>query len=257
MLFLYFIVALLGVSFGSFLNAIVWRLHTHNKITERSKCPHCLKQIAWYDNIPLFSFLLLRSRCRMCKEKISWQYPLVELWMGIVFVFVVWFEWSVVGMVFPIVVLHWFVMWVLSFIFVYDLIYMEVVDSITLGSAVILFFIGGYVVWGGEWFPLLIGACLGGLFFLLQYILSKGRWVGGGDIRIGILMGVILGWKLLLLALWIAYVVGAIISVGLLVSKKKTMKSQVPFGVFLTSATFVVMVWGERILSWYLSFLSF
>jgi len=99
---------------------------------------------------------------------------------------------------------------------------------------------------------MLIGAAIGGGFFLAQFILSRGKWIGGGDIRLGVFMGVILGWQLTLVALFLAYIVGAIISVGLIAAKKKTLASKVPFGTYLTVTTFVSMFWGSQILNWYI-----
>ncbi|MBI2436673.1 MAG: prepilin peptidase [Candidatus Magasanikbacteria bacterium] len=224
----YILIFIAGLCLGSFLNALEWRIY--NKISlfdARSKCSQCGTQLKWYDNIPLLSFVQLRGKCRACKKHISWQYPLVELSI---------------------------VVWILSFIFIYDFKYQEVLDAMAFIPAILIFVIK-FAVFGVSWQDMAIGAVIGSGFFLLQYLVSKGKWVGGGDIRIGLLMGVILGWDLLLLALWIAYIVGAIVSVILLVVKKKNMKSQIAFGTFLSVATLVVMVWGEGILSFYLSFL--
>lgn len=252
-----FISALLGLSFGSFLNSLEWRLKQGRSVfKERSICPSCTSPVRWYDNIPFFSFIILGRRCRDCKVKLSWQYPLVELWMGFIFVFIFWFEWRITGIFSLVILLNWFIVWVLTFIFIYDLKYKEVVDSITLGAAAIVFIFGGFLFWN-EWTSMLIGAIVGAGFFFLQFLVSKGKWVGGGDIRIGMLMGVILGWKLLLVALWIAYIIGAITGVGLLISKKKGMKSEVAFGTFLSLATLITMLFGENIIGWYLSLLSF
>jgi len=244
--------ALFGLSFGSFLNSFEWRLKQGRSVLkERSMCPSCGMPVRWYDNIPVISFVILGGRCRDCQVKFSWQYLAVELWMGLVFVFIFWFEFNAVQYFSPVIFLQWFIVWVLTFIFIYDLKYMEVVDSVTLGAAGIIFILGGFVFWN-NFTSMLIGVAIGAGFFLLQFVISKGKWVGGGDIRIGLLMGVILGWELLLVALWIAYVIGAIVGVGLLITKKKGMKSEVAFGTFLTVATFFTMFWGEPIIDWYL-----
>jgi len=127
---------------------------------------------------------------------------------------------------------------------------MEVSDSITLGSAGILFVLSLFL--NTSWLSMLLGAVIGGGFFLLQFVVSKGKWIGGGDIRIGILMGILLGWKLLLLALWLAYIIGGIFSIILVLTKKKGMKTEVAFGTYLSVATFVTMFFGSQILNWYL-----
>ena len=105
------------------------------------------------------------------------------------------------------------------------------------------------------WF--LVSALIAGGFFLLQFLVSKGKWIGGGDIRLGILMGLMLGWPNVLVALFLSYILGSIIGIILILSKKATMKSQIPFGTFLTASTFIALLWGEWILNKYLSLTLF
>ncbi|MBU2260243.1 prepilin peptidase, partial [Patescibacteria group bacterium] len=93
---------------------------------------------------------------------------------------------------------------------------------------------------------------IGAGFFLLQFVISKGRWIGGGDIRLGLLMGFTLGYPVILLAMILAYFIGSIISIGLVASGKKSWDSQVPFGVFLTVSTIATLFFGQEIMSWYL-----
>ncbi|EKE07693.1 MAG: hypothetical protein ACD_18C00004G0005 [uncultured bacterium] len=246
---LYFLLFVFGLIFGSFLNALEWRLYKKKSLWTRSECPNCHKQINWYDNIPVLSFLLLKTKCRNCKEKISWQYPAVELVMGLLFVFVLFYYFSFADFSILSIIRDCLVIFVLAFVFVYDFKYMEVSDSVTLGSSLLFFLISLFL--GASWLSMIIGAVVGASFFLLQFIVSKGKWVGGGDIRIGFLMGILLGWKLLLLALWLAYIIGGFISIFLVLSKKKGMKNEVAFGTYLTVATFITMFFGTHILEWY------
>ncbi len=246
-IFIYTISFLLAVCLGSFLNALEWRIK--NKISllaPRSQCPKCGQQLKWFENIPLISFIFLKGKCSGCKQRISIQYPLVELWLGLVGIFLLYFY----NFDLFLIARDFFIIFILTFVFIYDFKYMEVLDSFTLLPAVALYLLM-LLTTPAWWLNLLMGAIIGGGFFLLQFVLSKGKWVGGGDIRIGVLLGVILGFKLLILALWIAYVLGAIVSVILVLKKKKQMQSPVPFGVFLTLATVVVMFWGGGILEWY------
>lgn len=251
----YIFIFIFGICLGSFLNALEWRMrHKISLLDARSKCPRCKAQLKWYDNIPLVSFLVLGGKCRACREKISWQYPLVEIIMGIFFVLpflsVSFPNWEIWLWIF----FQWLTYFCLVFIFVYDLKYQEVLDSMTLIPAILIFLVN-YIIFGISWQSMLLGAGIGAGFFLLQFIVSKGKWIGGGDIRIGLLMGVVLGWKLLLVALWIAYVIGAVVSIGLVIAKKKQMSSKMAFGTFLSVATFVVLVYGEGILAWYIKLL--
>lgn len=255
---MYFFIFLVGLSFGSFLNAWVYRVRENMKIcNDRSICPVCHTHLKWYDNIPLVSFfILLKGKCRKCKVDIHWQYPVVEFVVGVLFVLVAYLHNFHLNYVLtPELLRDFVIVFLLTFIFIYDFKYQEVLDRVTLLPALILFFVFGTMQWL-SWYDMGLGILIGGGFFLVQYIVSRGKWIGGGDIRLGVLMGVILGWQNAILALFIAYVVGAIVGVYLLSKKKKGWKSEVPFGTFLAVATFVAMFWGSEIVSWYLSLLS-
>ena len=102
---------------------------------------------------------------------------------------------------------------------------------------------------------MLIGAIIGSGFFFLQYIISKGKWIGGGDVRLGFLMGIILGWPNILFGLFMSYILGAIAGLFLIIKNKRNIKSEVPFGTYLTLGTFIAMFWGEKIVGWYLGLL--
>lgn len=246
-LFLLFIFGL-GVILGSFLNAMIWRTCVGmSAMKGRSQCTHCNAQLRAFELIPVFSFLLQRGRCRHCLEHISWQYPLVELSTGLLFVL----TYTVFQPDMIAVLFGWFVVAVLMFIFVYDLRYQLILDRISL-PAIAIVFIYQLIRDPAAWWVYLLGLVIGGGFFLLQFVVSKGKWIGGGDIRLGALMGVILGWKLVLVALMIAYVVGAAVSLILVAMKKKSMASTTPFGTYLTFATLVTLYWGEELLDWYL-----
>ncbi|PIZ96306.1 MAG: hypothetical protein COX80_01585 [Candidatus Magasanikbacteria bacterium CG_4_10_14_0_2_um_filter_33_14] len=245
----YILFFIIGLVLGSFLNALEWRLYNKRSLMERSECPHCHKQIKWYDNVPLVSYILLRGKCRECKNKISLQYPIVEFVMALLFVFVFFYYSSFATFSLFSIIRDCLVLFVLTFIFVYDTKHLEVSDAVTLGASLLFFIVS--LFFGANWFDMTLGALIGAGFFLLQFVISKGKWVGGGDIRIGLLMGILLGWKLTILALWIAYVVGGIFSIILVLMKKKGMKTEVAFGTYLTVATFIAMFWGTQILNWY------
>ncbi len=246
-----------GLVTGSFLNACLWRTRENLSIVRgRSICPHCRHQLAWFDNIPLFSFfILLRGKCRYCRAPISWQYPLVELATGLLFLLVAGRYQGNDIFITPEMVRDWLIICFLIFIFVYDLKHQEILDRATLFPAIIfyLFFIS--MRWE-SWDNLLLAAVVGGGFFFVQYFISQSKWIGGGDIRLGIFMGVLLGWPKIVLALALAYVVGALASVFLIWTKKSTLKSETPFGTYLVFATFIAMYWGEGIIQWYLGLLK-
>ena len=98
---------------------------------------------------------------------------------------------------------------------------------------------------------LLFSGIIGGSFFLLQFLISGGKWIGGGDIRLGLLIGLALGWPGVLVAIFLAYLIGSVVGLALIISGRKQWSSQIPLGVFLSAATVITMFWGEKILAWY------
>ncbi|KKQ27440.1 MAG: Type 4 prepilin-like protein leader peptide-processing enzyme [Candidatus Magasanikbacteria bacterium GW2011_GWC2_37_14] len=242
---------IIGLCFGSFLNALVYRIHEKKSLWTRSACPNCQKEIIWYDNIPVFSFLFLKGKCRNCHNKISWQYPLVELALGILFLVPTLFISYPDLKILISLLVQWLIIFDLAFIFLYDYKYQEILD-LSIWPLVIFLFDFNYFFEVFSIVNMLIAVAIGGGFFLLQYLISRGRWIGGGDIILGVLMGVILGWPNILLALFIAYILGGIVGVILLLLKKKQANSEIPFGTFLVIGTLVAMWWGNRIVEWYL-----
>lgn len=261
-----------GLIIGSFLNCLIWRLHEREGMGNRSYCPKCRKQISWYDNIPVLSFILLGGKCRHCKKKISLQYPVVELATGILFLMaflnneseMMNNELSVFPAVnsLPTIILNskfliltlkdWFIIAVMVVIFIYDLRWSLILDKVTLPACLVVFILN--LALGVNWLNLIVSAAIGGSFFLIQFLVSKGKWIGGGDIRLGFLMGFSLGYpSLLIVAILAAYFIGSVVSLSLVMFKKKKWNSEIPFGVFLSSATVLTVFWGDMIVNWYLS----
>lgn len=251
-----FFVFVLGLIFGSFLNAIIYRLHIGQSfIKGRSRCPDCQHQLATKDLIPIASWLSLGGRCRYCKKPISWQYPLVELVTGLAFVtaFLVADLGSLQGILFDLQLSAWLIYSLfLIVIFVYDYKHYIILDQVVLPAVIIAFIFNLFL--GFVWWQMLLAAIVASGFFWLQYIVSKGRWIGGGDIKLGLLMGMILSWPYVLVALFLAYVSGSLAGIGLIMAGKKKLGSRLPFGTFLTLATFITMLYGQQLLDWYLGF---
>lgn len=252
----YFLVFLFGISIGSFLNVCIWRTWENISIVRgRSMCPNCHTPVVWYDNVPLLSFIFLRGKCRHCQKSISWQYPIIEFVTGLLFLFVAFWHNVQIPFLNLEMLRDWLIISFLIFVFVYDLKHQEILSIPIWFLSVILFIFSVPTGWN-SWQDMLIGAFIGGGFFFLQYIISRGRWIGGGDVRLGVLMGVILGWPNILFGLFISYILGAVCSLCLVAKNKKNMKSEVPFGIYLTMGIFITMFWGEKIVNWYLGFLS-
>ena len=252
--FLYPIIFLLGLSFGSFLNAWVWRTRENFRITTgRSMCIICRRQLSWYENIPVISFLVLGGKCRTCKNPIPRHFIMVEIITPLILLLVTWQNLSTFNFN-PVHFLRDIVFSILLItIFVYDYLYQEILSELVWVGSVAALFFNFYLDYNLT--SMLIGSLAAGGFFLLQFVISKGKWIGGGDVRLGLMMGLLLGWPVVFVALFIAYVTGALCSVFLLAAKKKTLMSATPFGTYLAIGTFVCLSWGEGIVRWYMGLL--
>ncbi len=248
-----------GLLFGSFMMVLIPRIYKQHSgiILGRSKCSHCHHQLKATDLIPLVSYLLLKGKCRYCQTKISAIYPIVEIVTALSF-FTVFSYFGPVFLntptaasilIFTLVIIHIFV---LLFTFFYDLLYYEISDAILI-PAIVIAFLQTFI--GTQIFPVtgdaLIGAAIPVSIFLIQILISSGKWLGLGDLRIGAYMGLLLGTYKTILALLITYMLGALVAIILLVTKKATKKTPIPFGPFLTIGTMVALFLGDIILNWY------
>ena len=235
-----------GLIIGSFLNCLIWRLHKKESLLGRSYCPKCKKQIAWYDNLPVLSFILLRGKCRQCGKKISWQYPTVELITAVLFIMAFLYNFESIKIK---LFRDWFLICIMIVVFIYDLRWYLILDIITLPAGLVILIFNLFL--GMSWQNLLLSGIIGGSFFLIQFVVSKGKWIGGGDIRLGWLIGLALGWPGLVAAIIISYFIGSIVGLGLIAAGKKKWGSEVPFGVFLAVGSVITLFWQEPILNWY------
>ena len=249
-----------GAIIGSFLKASADRFQqSRNVLRGRSCCPHCAHQLSWLDLFPIFSFLFLRGRCRYCHHKISWQYPFIELLTGTVLLLI----WLFIGDSI-LAIFYSFIGLILVFVSLIDFQYKIIPDKIVYpGIMIALFFNLFYSLFlGSSFFSMqsrfslgLLGAEIGFFFLAFLYFLTKGKGMGFGDVKLAILMGLILGWPNILLGLFLGFLFGAIIGVGLIIFRRKKMKSEIPFGPFLTGGMLVALLWGEEIINYYLSLL--
>lgn len=239
-----------GAASGSFLNVIICRLQTRESfIHGRSHCPHCRAKLHWHDLLPIVSFMCLGGHCRFCRKKISWRYLLIEAGTGLLFVGGGAIIADKFQLLIYLVAVSFFII-----LFVYDSETYIVPDSVSLPAIVIIFLLN--LAGGKDWVSLLAGAALGGGWFLAQFLLSRGRWVGGGDIRLGLLLGVLLGWPKVVLGLMIAYVGGSIIAVGLVLSRRAKFGSRLPFAAFLLPAGLITWLYGNQIWAVYINWLG-
>ncbi len=246
----------LGALFGSFLNVIVIRTHDDESWwSGRSHCPHSNHTLTWYELIPIVSYAIQGGKCRSCHTHISWQYPIVEVVTGSLFVL----AYLSFGLSLRMVLADG-ILWLLWGSFLSDLKYMELYEILTI-PAIVLSALYQFLYGGGTFLTNIAGIAFGGLFFFLQYFFTKGKGLGDGDIRLGLQMGALLGWPLVLVSIMLAYVGGSIISLILMGLKRISRKSMVPLGVFLIPATVVVFFNSSSIMryleySGYLSILG-
>lgn len=248
----YFFIFIIGLGIGSFLNSVIYRLDKKGTVLKgRSKCPKCRKKILWYDNIPLLSFFLLNGKCRNCRKKISWQYPLVEFSTAVIFLinsFVLIDKAELISFeLLPIINLlaSYVIVSLLIVIFVYDLKNYLILDKIVLPLAIFALVVNFL---NFSFINLVLAGIIGLSFFLIQFIISKGKWIGDGDIRLGLAMGLILGFPKVLVALFLAYFIGSIVAIILVTGTKRNFKSKVPFGPFLAIGTYLTMLFGDIII---------
>jgi leader peptidase (prepilin peptidase) / N-methyltransferase len=253
-LFFYLFVFIFGLVFGSFLNCLVYRLETGKSFLRgRSFCPNCLHLLSWRDLLPVFSFILLRGKCRYCRKAISLQYPLLETAAGLLFVLTVfYFSFDFLFSFFYLIFSCFLIV-----IFVYDLKHYIIPDRVIYPAIVLAFLyqlIEGTGSLAGIGRYSLFSAVGAAAFFLSVVLVSHGRWMGVGDIKLAFLMGLLLGWPNILVALFLAFFIGAVVGLGLMVSGQKGLKSEIPFGPFLVTGTFLALFWGSQLLSWYQAF---
>lgn len=246
-LIFYIFVFLFGLIAGSFLNCVVYRLEKKQSFLKgRSYCPKCKHKLSWQELFPVLSFIILKGKCKHCKKKISWQYPAVEIATGIIFLLIFNSFGLVQSFYFSLISC------LLIVIFLFDLKHYIIPDKVVFPAIgiVLLYqlafnfkFLTSNSLWAG------IGSLM---FFLFIFLVSSGRWMGFGDVKLSFLMGLFLGWPNISVALFLAFFLGAIIGVALIIFKDKSFKSEIPFGPFLITGTFIALLFGTQLIEWYL-----
>lgn len=257
--FIYLLVILLGLAVGSFLNVVILRFDDlKSVVSTRSHCMKCKKQIPWYDLVPFFSYLILRGKCRFCKKDISIQYPIIEAVTAIIFACIYWHFGITWSSLFILVISS-----ILIVIAAYDTLHLELPDILSyLGIIISIGFIFYKVAIAGEitvyqaYLPYIYGLLAGVGLMGILVILSRQKWMGAGDILVGSLMGLFLGFSNTLVALFFAFAIGAIFGLILIAMKKKGVKDVVPFAPFLVTGTFIALFFGTQILGFYLGSFS-
>lgn len=267
---------ILGIALGSFIKTLADRVLVQNSLMGRSRCPHCHHPLAVFDLIPLFSFVFLQGRCRYCHQKIDLEYLVVEVVTGVLVAYlfmssgpvVLFFSstasWWIPGLqlLFKI-----FLVGVLLTLGLTDLKKMLIPDKIVLPAIFItliyLLVLGGYsnnTIFPPAVLQMLIPYFLSGvliyLFFMAIILITRGQGMGGGDSKLGALIGLSLGFPLSLVALMLSFFLGAGVALILIALGKRRFGQTLPFGPFMVAGTIISLFWGTVILDWYLK-LSF
>ncbi|GMX58988.1 MAG: A24 family peptidase [Candidatus Microsyncoccus archaeolyticus] len=262
-----FFIFILGTIAGSFINCFIYRISQKETILGSSYCPKCKHKLGVFDLIPLISFAWLRATCRYCKEKISWQYPIVEILIGFLFVFIYYVTGfdlltnDFTNIKFFELIFRFILATLLMSAFLYDLKHYIIPDRITFSGIgltfiwIIVAFLNGYYT-EHQILGFVFSAMGSAFFIFLIWFFSQGKAMGFGDVKLIFLLGLFLGWPLIIPSIFISFFIGATTGILLILLRKKQMKSEVPFGPFLILGTYIGLGWGQDILSWYLSFMK-
>ena len=239
------VVFLYGIVVGSFLNVCILRIPEGKSIvTERSHCMTCGYQLKWYDMFPVFSYIFLKGRCRKCGEKISVQYPLIEAANGLLWLVSLWVYGLSIDMI------------LVSFLFS-ALLVLSIIDfrtfEIPFGINVFIACLGlvRLIVHREIWYEYVIGFFAVSLLLLIIFLVSKGRGIGGGDVKLMAAAGLFLGWKYVILAFILGCAYGSVIHI---IRMKVSGEGKVlAMGPYLSMGIFTALVCGENIIGWYVS----
>jgi leader peptidase (prepilin peptidase)/N-methyltransferase len=242
--------ALFGAIVGSFLNVCIYRIPLRKSVVwPGSACPGCRRELSWFENIPVFSFLALRGRCRTCGQQIGWRYPIIESLTALMFGAAWWYYGPGLLLVSRLIFGC-----ALIVLFAIDLEHQLLPNAITL-PGIVAGFLFSFVTEPG-WAASLIGIVAGGgiLYAIAEayYRIRHEEGLGMGDVKMLAMVGAFIGWKLMIVTLMAASFSGTLIGVSLIVARRGDMKSALPFGTFLAIGAAIAATVGPAVLDWYL-----
>ncbi len=255
----------IGLLTGAFVNTFLLRTPDGLRFTAgKRKCVTCARPMHAKDHFPLISYLVLQAKCRACKSVIPWQYPALEVVMGLLFVG---FAWQIlsgdVGVppfardssdAIALFIRNGLLTMLLLPIFMFDWRASIIPDRLSIPAMIVAIALN--TAMGVDPMAMLFGGVALGAFFALQYLVSRGTWVGGGDIRLAMVIGFLLGPELGTLALLFAYALGSLAGLYLIFVRRRDMRSHVPFGTFMVIGTYLSLFLGARCIDWYLGLLG-
>lgn len=247
---LYVLLFIFGTVFGSFMNVCIFRLPKHETIvTKPSHCMQCGYRLKWYDLVPLASWILLKGRCRKCGKPISKQYPIIEAVNGITWAMILIIRGIEYELVYDVTTVCYFALF--SALLVLSIIDFRTYE-IPLGCNIFILAVGliHLIVDYSNWLQYVIGLTAVSLFLYIIYAATKGRGIGGGDIKLMAACGLLLGWKLIILGFILGCILGSVIHIlRMKISKEDHVLAMGPY---LSAGVMIAALWGEKIIYWYL-----
>ena len=252
MIFYVILFFIIGSAIGSFLNVVIDRTTHGESIMGRSYCDYCRVTLGTLDLIPIFSFVGLGAKCRHCKKPISWQYPAVEAVCGLLFVFS-FLSLSQFGNLSTLnLILDFFLVSVLIVVAVIDLKFSLIPTTFVLFASLVFLVFNYFALMPAIFVDHVMAAFGASIFFAVIVFVTRGRGMGEGDIFLAFLIGMVLGLAGTVLALFLAFFSGAVVSLLLIAMRKKRFGQTVPFGPFLVFGLILAFFWSKPIIDWYL-----
>ncbi|MBI2268473.1 MAG: prepilin peptidase [Candidatus Blackburnbacteria bacterium] len=261
--FFYLILALLGLALGSFIGMLTHRIPRGISIFGRSVCDHCHKKIRWFNNIPVVSFILLRGKCASCGKKIGLRYPVIETLTSIAFVISTFLFFSTnnsslslfkttLGFAALPALLMIIAIFISLIVIDFEFEILPDILVLVLGLTVLLFLflappptLINHISWGLISFS----------FFLGIFVLTRGRGMGFGDVKLSFVLGSLLGYPRVLIWFLLSFSIGAVVGLFLIAANKASWKKHIAFGPFLLLGAWISLFFSDRIVGWYNHFL--
>ena len=247
------LIFVLGLIVGSFSNVCIYRIPRNESIVyPASHCPKCRTTIRPIDNIPLLSYILLKGRCRNCKSKISIQYPVVEFLTGFIYLIIYLIYGLSIQTLIYIILSSALI--IIAFIDLNEQIVPDIISLPGIAIGFIISFFVPYISFVNSALGILAGGGIILIIGLAGSVIFKKEAMGGGDVKLAAMIGAFLGWRYIIISLFFGFFLGALAGIFLVLSKIKSREDMVPFGPFIVLGSLITLLWGEKILIWYLGF---
>lgn len=247
------LIFILGLIVGSFSNVCIYRIPRNESIIfPASHCPKCHSPIKPVDNIPLLSYILLKGRCRNCKSKISIQYPIVEFLSGLIYL-IIYLTYGLSIQTLVYIILSSALI-IIAFIDLNEQIVPDIISLPGIVAGLVLSFFVPYISFIDSASGIVVGGGIILIIGLAGSAIFKKEAMGGGDVKLAAMVGAFLGWRYIIISLFLGFFLGALAGIILIISKIRSREDAVPFGPFIVLGSLITLLWGEKIITWYIGF---